>query len=53
VSLKDAGFRFVLRETHWLWVHSAELTPSDKDCTDMDDAQFEAFVLSVAIASGL
>lgn len=47
-TLKDQGFRFVKRGDQFDWVHPLEMLPTDHDCTDMDDAEFEAFVLATA-----
>lgn len=43
-TLKDNGFRFVKRGKDFKWVHPAEMRSEDIDCTDMDDAEFEAVV---------
>lgn len=48
MSLKDEGFRFVLRSGAWVWMHPAEAKLDDVDCTDMTDSQFETLVRSVA-----
>lgn len=44
MSLKDDGFKFVLRAARWLWVHPNELRDFDIDCSNMNDRQFETFV---------
>lgn len=44
-SPKDSGFRYVERQGDWLWVHPAELRPTDRDCTDMTDDEFERYVI--------
>lgn len=46
MTLQDQGFRFVCRDGKFDWTHPAEALPSDVDCTDMDDATFEAFVIA-------
>jgi hypothetical protein len=60
-TLKDQGFRFVYRNRDGMldyqWTHPAELQPTDHDCTDMDDDEFEAFVRThaasaVSVAAG-
>jgi hypothetical protein len=38
----------VLRGNRWIWVHPAELSPDDVDCTDMDDKAFAEFVEKVS-----
>ncbi|WP_171516462.1 hypothetical protein [Cupriavidus necator] len=48
-TLRDEGFRFCASpdRTVFRWIFPAEKTaiyPDWTDCTDMDDAQFEAFV---------
>lgn len=48
-NLRDAGFRYVYRcSGDFTWVHPAEVLSSDVDCTDMDDEEFERFVVSVS-----
>lgn len=49
MTLKDQGYRFLVREDRKAsaWVHPAEITPRAAgwtDCTDMDDAEFDAFM---------
>lgn len=44
MNLQDQGFRFVIRGARATWVHPAKVLPSDLDCTDMTDAQFEEAV---------
>lgn len=44
MSLQDEGFRFVWQNQEFNWVHPAEITEGVVDCTDMNDAEFEAFV---------
>lgn len=40
------GMRFVDRAGDFNWRHKLEMLPGDIDCTDMDDAQFEAQVMT-------
>lgn len=47
MNLQEQGFRFVLRDHRWLWLHPAELVLSDVDCTDMKDIQFERLVRKI------
>lgn len=53
MTLKDKGFRFVYRLGYgrefgcdYTWSHPAELQPTDVDCTDMSDDDFQLFVQS-------
>lgn len=44
-TLKDQGFRFLRRMGGTFdWVHPAEKQPTDFDCTDMTDDEFEQAV---------
>lgn len=45
INLREQGFRFVKRLDEFKWVHPAMLEPSDTDCTDMTDDEFEQFVM--------
>lgn len=47
-SLAEQGFRFVYRRGEFNWVHPLEKRATDRDCTDMSDAEFVAFVLEPA-----
>lgn len=51
MNLRQAGFRFVKRGDDFKWVHPLEMRSTDVDCTDMDDAQFEAFVRAGEVAA--
>lgn len=42
------GFRFIRRGTEFRWTHRYEVLPSDLDCTDMTDEQFEDAVREVS-----
>lgn len=44
MTLLDEGFLLVLRDRKARWVHPAEKRPTDLDCTEMDDAEFEMVV---------
>lgn len=44
MSLQDDGFRFIQCGDRFTWKHRNEIKPSDVDCTDMDDTEFEALV---------
>lgn len=46
MTLQDQGFRYVMRGSVFTWVHPTEVLPTDVDCSDMSDAEFEAFVQS-------
>lgn len=47
-TLREAGFRLTHRaEGGWQWRHPQDLTEADQDCTDMDDAEFEATVRKI------
>lgn len=48
MNLQDQGFRFVKRGESFNWTHPSELLSTDIDCTDMTDAEFEAFVIAAA-----
>lgn len=50
MTLQAQGYRFTFRAGVYTWTHAAEVTGGHIDCTDMDDQQFEAFVLSVGAA---
>jgi hypothetical protein len=43
-TLKDQGWRFVLRAGEFRWTHPLEIQSADVDVTDLDDDAFEAFV---------
>lgn len=43
-GLRGQGFRLVYRVGTYMWVHPVYMHDGDIDCTDMDDAEFEAFV---------
>ena len=45
-TLAAQGYRFVCRSSTYTWVHPATLRAGDVDCTGMDDATFERFVLT-------
>jgi hypothetical protein len=45
-TLKDEGFRFICRNGSFDWRHPLEVQSGDVDCTDMDDAEFEMFVMA-------
>jgi hypothetical protein len=42
-GLRGQGFRFVYRAGTYMWLHPVHMQNNDIDCTDMDDAEFEAF----------
>jgi hypothetical protein len=44
VSLFAQGWRFIFRAGLFTWHHPADIQPGDVDCTDMTDAEFDAFV---------
>lgn len=46
LSLREQGFRFVFRNGRGQWLHPLEVQFHDVDCTDMDDDEFAAFLLS-------
>jgi hypothetical protein len=47
-TLADAGFKLTHRpDGGWQWRQPHELTPSDTDCTDMNDDDFEAAVRKI------
>ena len=48
MTLKDEGFRFILRGEAFNWIHPADVQPGDVDCTDMDDAEFLLFAAKLA-----
>ena len=48
-NLQDNGFRFVRRaDGSFTWVHPLEVRDTDEDCTEMDDDEFERFVVEHA-----
>lgn len=47
-NLQDQQFRFVRRGAEFKWTHVLEKLPTDLDCTDMTDEQFEQAVAEVA-----
>lgn len=51
MSLQDEGFRFVLQDGEFNWVHPALLKPEAMDCTDMPEKEFNAFVETVLTRS--
>ena len=48
VTLREHGFRFILRKSDAFWVHPSEMQPGDRDCTDMSDAEFESAVYAAS-----
>ncbi|MFA5900466.1 MAG: hypothetical protein WC829_15310 [Hyphomicrobium sp.] len=42
---QDDGMRFIFRNGEYIFKHKNELLPTDIDCSDMDDLEFEEFVL--------
>lgn len=47
MTLKNNGLRFVCRgHRDFCWAHPLEMLPSDIDCTEMSDSEFEALVAS-------
>lgn len=46
MNLQEQGFRFVWRpeRRECFWCHPADVKPSDRDCTDMSDREFEQFI---------
>ncbi len=44
-GLREQGFRFIYRAGTYMWVHPIYMCDGDIDCTCMDDAEFEDFVL--------
>lgn len=49
MSLKDRGFKFTYqngRKSPYNWTHPAYVTSDMHDLTDMDDEEFEEFVLN-------
>jgi hypothetical protein len=48
MTLQDKGYRYIKRGDAFTWAHPLEVQPGDVDCTDMTDAEFEAFVIGVA-----
>ena len=51
MSLQDEGFRFVLQDGLFGWVHPALLKSEAVDCTDMPEREFNAFVETVLTRS--
>ena len=51
MSLQDEGFRFVLQDGLFNWVHPNLIRPESVDCTDMPDKEFNAFVETVLTRS--
>jgi hypothetical protein len=47
-TLRDEGYRYIKRGEAFQWTHPLEVEPGDFDCTDMTDAEFEAFVIGAA-----
>jgi hypothetical protein len=47
-NLKSLGHRFVLRAGAFSWRHHTDTQPGDVDCTDMEDAEFEALAFEVS-----
>lgn len=45
-GLAAQGFRLVFQAGEYRWVHPLEVRAGAVDCTDMDDAHFERFVLT-------
>ena len=43
-GLQDQGFRFVLQDGEFGWVHPNLLKPEAVDLTDMPEREFNAFV---------
>lgn len=43
-NVQEQGFRFVQRGADFIWTHPLELQACDVDCSDMTDAEFEAYV---------
>lgn len=41
---RAAGWRFVCIGSDYMWRHPADIPRGAIDCTDMTDAEFEAFV---------
>lgn len=44
MSLADLGYRFTYLAGRYTWTHPAQVTAEQTDCTEMSDAEFEAFV---------
>jgi hypothetical protein len=44
-TLQDQGFRFTARGDKFNWRHPLDVQRGDVDCTDMTDAEFDAFVV--------
>jgi len=47
-TLRDHGYRFVLRAGRFIWSHKMEIAAGDIDCTEMTDDELEALVRSVS-----
>lgn len=48
-SLSGQGFRLTARGGVIAWRHPAEVRPTDTDCTDMTDDEFEQFVIGLGV----
>lgn len=48
MTLKKKNFRFVFTGAAFKWLHPAEVLGTHRDCTDMTDTEFEAFVSSLS-----
>lgn len=51
MSLEAEGFRFVLQDGEFGWVHPNLLKPEAVDLTDMPEPEFNAFVETVLTRS--
>ncbi len=52
-GLQDQGFRFVLQDGEFGWVHPNLLKPEAVDLTDMPEREFNVFVETVLTRSGV
>ena len=51
MSLHAEGFRFVLQNGEFGWMHPNSIKPDSIDCTDMPDDEFDALVEKTQRAS--
>jgi hypothetical protein len=52
-GLQDQGFRFVLQDGKFDWVHPNLLKPEAVDLTDMPEREFNVFVETVLARSSV
>ena len=43
-TLREVGFRFMCDGATCDWVHPSQVNPMHTDCTDMTDAEFDAYM---------